>query len=112
MMRALENYVGSRCVRGDGAGYPLATGEPLDHVVGKARRVEEAELHDIARLARDCAVMTQAVALSRWISDAGPRPVTPRQVLRKPDLPSAAEAIGVSLPMRLRTAADIPTLGC
>ncbi len=54
--------------------------------------------------------MTQAVALSRWISDTGPRPVTPRQVLSKPDLPSAAEAIGVSLPTRLRTAADIPAL--
>ena len=79
-------------------------------VVGKVRRVEDAELHDTARLARDCAVMTQAVALSRWISDTGPRPVTPRQVLSKPDLPSAAEAIGVSLPTRLRTAADIPAL--
>ncbi|MGO9164217.1 MAG: plasmid pRiA4b ORF-3 family protein [Streptosporangiaceae bacterium] len=54
--------------------------------------------------------MTQAVALSRWITDTGPRPITPRQVLRKPDLPSAAEAIGVSLPTRLRTAADVPAL--
>jgi hypothetical protein len=54
--------------------------------------------------------MTQAVALSRSITDTGPRPITPRQVLGKPDLPSAAEAIGVSLPTRLRAAADVPAL--
>jgi hypothetical protein len=54
--------------------------------------------------------MTQAVALGRWISTAGPRPVTPRRVLRKPDLPAAAAVIGVPLPARLRTAADLPAI--
>ena len=54
--------------------------------------------------------MTQAVALGRWISTAGPRPVTPRRVLRKPDLPAAAAVIGVPMPARLRTAADVPAI--
>src|SRR5271165_4509595 len=73
-------------------------------------RVEEAGILDAARLARDCVVMTRAVALGRWISTAGPRPVTPRRVLRKPDLPAAAAVIGVPLPARLRTAADVPAI--
>jgi Plasmid pRiA4b ORF-3-like protein len=71
---------------------------------------EEAELRDLAKLARDCAVMTQAVALARWISDTGPRRVTPSEVLTKPDLPAAAEAVGVSLPARLPQATQIPAL--
>ena len=76
----------------------------------KVGRVEEAGILDAARLARDCVVMTRAVALGRWISTAGPRPVTPRRVLRKPDLPAAAAVIGVPLPARLRTAADVPAI--
>ena len=54
--------------------------------------------------------MTEAVGLGRWISTAGPRPVTPRRVLRKPDLPAAAAVIGVPMPARLRTAADVPAI--
>jgi len=72
--------------------------------------MEKAGIGDAARLARDCVVMVQAIALGRWISTAGPRPVTSRRVLRKPDLPAAAAAIGVPLPARLRTAADVPAI--
>lgn len=54
--------------------------------------------------------MVHAVALSRWIAESGPRPVTKRQVLRKPDGPIAAAAIGVAVPEKLRTAADIAAL--
>jgi hypothetical protein len=72
--------------------------------------VEEAGIRDAAGLARDCVVMAQAVALARWISTAGPRPVTLRRVLRKSDLPAAAAVIGVPLPARLRTAADVPAI--
>lgn len=54
--------------------------------------------------------MAQAVALGRWISTAGPRQATPRGVLRKSDLPAAAAVIGVPLPARLRTAADVPAI--
>lgn len=49
-------------------------------------------------------------ALSRWIAESGPRPLTPRQVLRKPDIPVAAAVIGVAAPENPRTAADIPAL--
>ncbi len=67
------------------------------------------ELRDAARLARDCAVMGHAVTLARWIG-AGQRPVTAGQVLRKADLPAAGAALGVDVPSKLRTMADIPAL--
>jgi hypothetical protein len=72
--------------------------------------VDDATLSDAARLALNSSVMTQAVALSRWIAESGPRPLTPRQVLRKPDIPIAAGVIGVVVPEKLRTAADVVTL--
>ena len=46
------------------------------------------------------------VALSRWIAESGPRPLTPRQVLRKPDIPVAAAVMAP--PENPRTA---PTSG-
>jgi hypothetical protein len=72
--------------------------------------VDDASLSDAARLALDSPVATQAVALSRWIAESGPRPLTPRQVLRKPDIPAAAAVIGVAAPENPRTAADVPAL--
>ncbi len=67
------------------------------------------DLHDAALLARECAIMTQAVALARWIR-SGRRPVTPMKVLRKSDVPPAAAMLGVRMPERLRTASDLPGL--
>jgi Plasmid pRiA4b ORF-3-like protein len=67
------------------------------------------DLSDAARLARDCRVMEQAVTLARWIG-AGHRPVTAGQVLRKADVPAAGAALGVDVPPKLRTMADIPAL--
>jgi len=72
--------------------------------------VDHAALSDAAKLALDSPVVTQAVALSRWIAESGPRPLTPNQVLRRPDIPVAAAVIGVALPDNPRTAADIPAL--
>lgn len=72
--------------------------------------MDDAALSDVAKLALDCPVVTQAVALSRWIAESGPRPLTPRQVLRKPDIPVAAAVIGVAPPESPRTAADGPAL--
>jgi hypothetical protein len=72
--------------------------------------VDDAALSDAAKLALDSPVVTQAVALSRWIAESGPRPLTPRRVLRKPDIPVAAAVIGVALPENPRTAADVPAL--
>src|SRR6266481_7390268 len=67
------------------------------------------ELRDAARLARESVVVGRAVTLARWIG-TGRRPVTAGQVLRKADVPAAGAAVGVDLPPRLRTMADIRAL--
>jgi hypothetical protein len=72
--------------------------------------VNDAALADTAKLALGSPVVTQAVALSRWIAESGPRPLTPQQVLRRPDIPNAAAVIGVVPPEKPRTAADILAL--
>jgi len=51
----------------------------------------------------------RAVTLARWIGTAR-RPVTAGQVLRKADVPAAGAALGVDVPPRLRTMADVPAL--
>jgi hypothetical protein len=72
--------------------------------------VDDAALSDAAKLALDSPVVTQAVALGTWINGSGPRPLTPRQVLHRPDIPVAAAVIGVAPPEKARTAADVPAL--
>ena len=72
--------------------------------------MDDAALSDATELAPDSPVVTQAAALSRWIAESGPRPLTPRQVLHKPDIPVAAAVIGVAPPENPRTAADVPAL--
>ncbi len=67
------------------------------------------ELRDAARLARDSVVVGRAVTLARWIG-TGRRPVTAGQVLRKADVTMAGTTLGVDVPSRLRTMADIPAL--
>ena len=66
-------------------------------------------LRDAARLARESVVVGRAVALGRWIG-GGRRPVTAGQVLRKADVPAAGAALGVDVPPKLRTMADIRAL--
>ena len=66
-------------------------------------------LRDAARQARECAVIGQAVMLARWIGN-GRRPVTAGRVLRKADVPAAGATLGVDVPPRLRTMADIRAL--
>ncbi len=53
--------------------------------------------------------MGHAVTLARWIGTSR-HPVTAGRVLRKADVPAAGAAIGVDVPPRLRTMADIPAL--
>src|SRR6266704_1759907 len=67
------------------------------------------ELRDAARLAREGVVVGRAVMLARWIG-TGRRPVTAGRVLRKADVPAAGAAVGVDVPPRLRTMADIRAL--
>ncbi len=68
-----------------------------------------AEIGEAARLAGECAVTRQALALARWIG-AGRRQVTAGKVLRKADVPAVGAAIGVAVPASLRTMADVPSL--
>jgi hypothetical protein len=65
---------------------------------------------DIYAMARDCAVMGQAVVLARWIGADRKRVTEAGQVLRRPDVPGAAAALGLRVPAKIRTAADIPAL--
>jgi len=53
--------------------------------------------------------MGHAITLARWIG-AGRRPVTAGRVLRKADVAAAGAALGVDVPARLRTMADIRAL--
>ena len=69
--------------------------------------MDESRLSD---LAEESAVMRRAVALAGWLADSGPRLLTGREVLRKPDVPAAAAVIGVKAPQTLRSAADVPDL--
>jgi pRiA4b ORF-3-like protein len=67
------------------------------------------DLRDAARLARESVVVGRAVELGRWIG-AGRRRVTAGQVLRKADVPAAGAALGVDVPPKLRTMADVRAL--
>lgn len=66
--------------------------------------MNDAGLSEAAKLALNSPAMIHAIALSAWIAESGPRPVTKRQVLRKQDVQAAAAAIGVTAPEKLRTA--------
>ena len=72
--------------------------------------MDDAALSDAAQLALGSPVVTQAVALGRWIAESGSRPLTPQQVLRRPDIPVAAAVIGVAVPENPRAAADVLAL--
>ena len=52
----------------------------------------------LSGLAKESAVVRRAVALASWLADSGPRLLTGREVLRKPDVPAAAAVIGVKAP--------------
>src|SRR5260370_8008089 len=69
----------------------------------------ENELRGVARLAREAVVGANAVRQARWIGTCR-RPVTGGQVLRKADIPAAGAALGVEVPRRPRTMADIRAL--
>ena len=71
--------------------------------------VSGVELRDAARLSGESVVVGRAVTLARWIG-TGRRPVTAGQVLRRADVPAAGAAVGVDVPPRLRTMADIRVL--
>ncbi|HWG65467.1 MAG TPA: hypothetical protein VG253_27605, partial [Streptosporangiaceae bacterium] len=64
---------------------------------------------ETAKLAGECAIIRRAVALARWAGPEG-KALTGVGALRKPAVPGACAAIGIRLPERFRSAADIPGL--
>lgn len=62
-----------------------------------------------ARLASGCLMAGQASALAGWAGRPG-RTVTASRVVRRADVAAAGTVIGVPVPDRVRTAADVPAL--
>jgi hypothetical protein len=52
--------------------------------------------------------MTHVRGLAAWVGQG--RPVTPKGVLRPADVPDAAAVLGVAVPARIRTAADVEAI--
>lgn len=59
--------------------------------------------------ARSAQIFRQATALAAWLGE-GKRALTPGGVLRRPDVPAAAAALGVTVPAKFRSAADLRQL--
>jgi len=60
----------------------------------------------VSEAAYGCTAFQQARLLARWVG--GGKALTPGGLLRRPDLPDAAAAMGVRAPQRVRSAADLP----
>jgi hypothetical protein len=58
--------------------------------------------------ARGCIALTEARRLATWVGDG--RRVTPKGFLRPTDVPAAAEALGISVPVKIRRATDVVAL--
>lgn len=64
---------------------------------------------NVSAQARSAPILGQAVKLANWLGSKE-RALTPGGVLRKPDTPAAGAVLGIEIPARLRTAADIREL--
>jgi hypothetical protein len=62
----------------------------------------------LARSARECDALRGAVVLAGWVGEG--RAVTAKGVLRRVDVPAAGRVLGVELPERVRSAADVSAL--
>ncbi|MEV6348556.1 plasmid pRiA4b ORF-3 family protein [Actinoplanes sp. NPDC051851] len=62
-----------------------------------------------AHLARGCLMAEQARTLASWVGRPG-RTVTAGRVLRRADVAAAGAVLGVPVPEKVRTAADVPAL--
>jgi hypothetical protein len=71
-------------------------------------RYSLAVMSDMGRLADGCLLLCRARALAGWVG-AG-RPVTPKGVLRPGDVPDAAAALGLEVPARVSSAADVEAI--
>jgi hypothetical protein len=64
--------------------------------------------HTLAATARGCDALRHALALADWVGVG--RPVTAKGVLRRADVPVSGRVLGVEVPRRVRSAADVPEL--
>ena len=55
---------------------------------------------------RDCVVLDRAARIAKWVG--GGKPLTPKGVLRPVDVSQAAGVVGVTVPAKFRSAADVP----
>lgn len=62
----------------------------------------------MARAARACTTLCHAQVLAEWAGDG--RTLTAKGVLRRADVPPAGHVLGIAVPGRVRTAADLPDL--
>jgi hypothetical protein len=58
--------------------------------------------------ARGCIALTEARRLATWVGEG--RRVTPKGFLRPTDVPAAAAALGISVPVKIRRATDVVAL--
>jgi len=63
---------------------------------------------ELRRLADGCLLVTRARQLVDWVGEG--KPVTPKGVLRPADVAVAGAALGVMVPARVRTAADVEVI--
>jgi hypothetical protein len=60
---------------------------------------------ELSRLAGSCPLIIRAQRLVAWVGEG--KPVTTKGVLRPVDVPAVGNALGVTVPARVRTAADV-----
>jgi hypothetical protein len=60
----------------------------------------------VASAARACVALDKAQRIATWVG--GGKPVTPKGVLRPVDVHQAADAVGVAVPTKFRSAGDVP----
>jgi hypothetical protein len=70
--------------------------------------LDSSAVKEAAQAARGSKMLVQARKLAEWVGEG--KRVTPKAVLRPSDVPAAVQALGIPLPDRIRSAADIPAL--
>jgi hypothetical protein len=65
-------------------------------------------ISEICHLADECHLISQARKLAAWVGEG--KPVTANGVVRRADVAAAAAALGVDVPARVRTAADVEVI--
>lgn len=73
---------------------------------GRSRRLRLNVWVTVGLGVHDCVALERAARVAEWVGSG--KPLTPRGVLRPVDVRQAAEAVGVPVPEKFRSAADVP----